>query len=312
MYEQSSFETDRGRLRALLAETAKDQGMHPTSVDGVKLARADRSYPRSPVLYEPSVCIIASGRKKGYIGDRQVIYDANNYLVLSIPLPFECEVEADDGPVLGVCVRMDSTVLSELAMQLGVRYQGEMNPADCFQSTPVEAPMMNAAVRLVECLRSPVDATVLGPAVVREIAYYALRGPQGKGLLATLGRTGPAAQIQVILHRIHTRYAEPINVERLALEVGMSISSLHHHFKAVTSSSPVQYLKSVRLHKARMLMMLDGLGAALAADRVGYESPSQFSREFKRFFGSRPSEDIRRMRELLGLGRMPQPLAQSA
>lgn len=161
--------------------------------------------------------------------------------------------------------------------------------------------MSDAIVRLLECLRSPVDAAVLGPGIVREIAYHGLCGPQGDALFAMLARNGPLAQIHAVLHRMHIRYTEPLNVTRMAEEIGMSVSAFHHNFKAVTASSPLQYLKSVRLHKARMLIMHEGLGAAIAADRVGYESASQFSREFKRFFGNRPMEESKRVREIFGV-----------
>ncbi len=163
------------------------------------------------------------------------------------------------------------------------------------------AALGDAAVRLLECLRSPVDAAVLDRAIKREITSRVLCGPRGEALFAMLGRNGHAAQIHAVLRRMHARYAEPLNVARMAAEVGMSVSALHHHFKAVTSASPVQYLKAVRLHKARMLILHDGVGAAVAADRVGYESASQFSREFKRLFGRSPIEDSRRVRGMSGL-----------
>jgi AraC-like DNA-binding protein len=167
--------------------------------------------------------------------------------------------------------------------------------------------MSDAIVRLLVCLHAPVDAAVLGRGIVREIAYYALCGPEGGALLTMLTRWGPLAQIHAVLHRMHSRYTEPLNVARMAEETGMSISAFHHNFKAVTGSSPLQYLKSVRLHKARMLILHDGLGAALAADRVGYESASQFSREFKRFFGNRPTEESKRIRASFG-----EPAAEAA
>lgn len=132
------------------------------------------------------------------------------------------------------------------------------------------AALGDAAVRLLECLRSPVDAAVLGPAIKREITSRVLCGPRGEALFAMLGRNGHAAQIHAVLRRMHARYAEPLNVARMAAEVGMSVSALHHHFKAVT------------------------------ADRVGYESASQFSREFKRLFGRSPIEDSRRVRGMSG------------
>jgi len=271
-------------------------------VDGVNLARTARNSPRHPVLYEPSICVLVSGRTKGYVGSHCITYDENNYLVLPIPLPVECEtVAGNDEPLLGVTIRMETSLISELAIKMDVRRKHEATDMGlCIRATPLDARMCNAIVRLLACSRSPVDAAVLGPGIVREIAYYALCGPEGGALLTMLTRCGPLAQIHAVLHRMHSRYTEPLNVARMAVETGMSVSAFHHNFKAVTGSSPLQYLKSVRLHKARMLILHDGLGAAVAADRVGYESASQFSREFKRFFGNRTMEESKRIRESFG------------
>lgn len=283
----------------MLLRLASRHGATPTVLDTVRLMRSEHSIPRCPVLYEPSVVIIAAGRKRGYIGDRSFVYDANNYLVLSVPLPFECETEmGENEPMLGVSVRMEMSTISELALQLEARRQPAVPEPDvCVRATPLDMKLSDAVVRLLECLESPTDAGVLGPAIVREIAYRVLCGPQASVLLAMLGRNGQMAQIHAALHRIHMRYAEPLNVPQMADDAGMSVSAFHHHFKAVTASSPLQYLKSVRLHKARLLIAQHGLGAAVAADRVGYESPSQFSREFKRFFGTTPVSELRRARE---------------
>ncbi|HEY8550787.1 MAG TPA: helix-turn-helix domain-containing protein [Vicinamibacterales bacterium] len=144
--------------------------------------------------------------------------------------------------------------------------------------------------------RAPVEAEILGPGIVREIVYRALCGPRGHLLLEMVGRQGHAAQINAALRWMHSRYAEPFSVARMAAEVGMSVSAFHHQFKALTTSSPVQYLKSVRLHKARALIVEEGIGAASAASAVGYESASQFSREFKRVFGTSPNELARQVR----------------
>jgi AraC-like DNA-binding protein len=148
----------------------------------------------------------------------------------------------------------------------------------------------------LECLRSPAEAAILGPARVREIIYRVLCGPRAEVLLAMLGRNGQLASIHAALHRIHTRYFEPIDVKTLAQEIGMSVSAFHQHFKQVTETSPLQYVKAVRLHKARTLIIRDGLGAAEAALHVGYESSSQFHREFKRFFGHTPKRQDARVR----------------
>jgi AraC-like DNA-binding protein len=294
---------NRRRMVELLTELTPAEGFHTTLLDGVKVRRSDRNEPRTPVMYEPSVYFVASGRKRGYVGDRCLQYDANNYLVLSAPLPFECEVEVGEGgPLLGLSVRMDVSVISELAacMEVCVAQQSAEEPA-CVHATPLDDVLGGAVVRLLECLRSPVEAAVLGPAIKREITYRVLCGPRRETLFAMLGRNGDAARVHAVLRRMHARYAEPLHVARIAAEIGMSVSALHHHFKAVTSTSPVQYLKAVRLHKARMLILHDGIGASAAADRVGYKSVSQFGREFKRLFGRSPMEESRRASAMPGL-----------
>jgi AraC-like DNA-binding protein len=296
----TTLEANRVRMVALLAELTTGEGLRRTCLEDVKLGRADRGYARTPVFYESSIYIVASGRKVGYIGDRRFVYDANNYLVLSAPLPFECRTEAArGGPMLGLSIRVIPSVVSELAIQMPGRPRPPADEAGCVQATPLDVAMSDAALRLVECLRSPLDAKILGPSIVREIVYRALCGPRGHLLLAMVERHGQASQINTALQWIHAHYAEPFSVARIADDLGMSVSAFHHQFKALTAKSPVQYLKSIRLHKARTLLVNDGAGAAVAANAVGYESASQFSREFKRFFGASPSEEARRMRAFL-------------
>jgi AraC-like DNA-binding protein len=289
----TDLEQNRRRMVALLKELMPEEGLHASRVDGVRLSRADHSRPRMPVLYEPSIYIVASGRKRGFVGAREFVYDANNYLVLSVPLPFECETQVGNGdPLLGLSVRLDMAVISELACRMELRRAHDAeDDLSSVCSTPVDIRMSDATVRLLECLRSPVEAEILGPGIVRELVYRVLCGPQGNALLAMLNRNGQLAQIYAALQQIHRKYAEPLNVPDMAEEMGMSISAFHHNFKAVTSTSPLQYLKAVRLHKARMLMRFEGVGAAIAAERVGYESPSQFSREFKRYFGHNATDE---------------------
>ena len=149
----------------LLNELAPTEGFHPTILDGVKLRRSDRNEPRTPVMYEPSVYFVASGRKKGYVGDRCIVYDANNYLVLSVPLPFECEAETGDGePLLAVSVRMDIGVISEVAASMNNGLAGpSADGVACVHATPLDGTLGGAVVRLLECLRSPVEASILGP-----------------------------------------------------------------------------------------------------------------------------------------------------
>jgi len=175
----------------------------------------------------------------------------------------------------------------------------ERGTAECgIISTPMTADMINATVRLLECLKSPLDSRILGPHNVREIVYRVLYGEQGGALRALAVRHSRFSQIARVLRRIHTEYDKELDMEVLAGEANMSISTFHHNFKAVTASSPLQYLKSIRLHKALMLMIRDGLNASAAAGKVGYESASQFSREFKRYFGNSPTDEAARLRSI--------------
>lgn len=299
----SGFEQKRKRMVELLDGLTTSEGWRPSAVEGVKLLRVNLSCARIPVLYEPSIVFIARGRKRGYLGNQIFTYDARNYLVLTLPLPFECETEVgEDGPLLGFSVRIDLAVLSELMMKMEMRgrpmrVDGHEHSA---RAMPLDMVLSDATVRLLESLTSPVDAMVLGPQIVREITYRVLCGRQGGALQTLLLMNGARAQIHRVLHRLHSQYGEPLDIQALADEAGMSVSALHHHFKAVLATSPLQYLKTIRLHKARMLMVQDGMGASIAAERVGYESPSQFSREFKRLFGAPPVDETQRIREMLG------------
>ena len=199
--------------------------------------------------------------------------------------------------MLGISVRVVPSVVSDLAVRMQSRPHAPAVEATGYvEATPLDLAMSDAALRLVECLRSPLDAEILGPGIVREIVYRALCGPQGHLLMAMVERQGQASQINTALQWMHAHYAEPFSVARIAGDVAMSVSAFHHQFKALTGNSPVQYLKSVRLHKARALIVNEGAGAAIAATSVGYESASQFSREFKRFFGASPTEEAKRMR----------------
>lgn len=290
------------RMVELLYLLAPGEGYTQSLLEGVRFMRSNRPLRLTPVLYEPSIVIVCQGRKKGYLGSDVYVYDAMHYLVLSVPLPFISETEASpDDPLLAVSIRLNMATVADLVSMVG---QGETRSGDslqCMFSTPLKMTMTNATVRLLEALRSPEEAQVLAPSIVREICYRVLVDEQGGAVRTALAQQGQFGRIAKALNRIHADFAEPLEVSRLANEVGMSTSVFHVHFKAVTQSSPLQYIKSTRLHHARMLMIRDGLPAAAAAMRVGYESPSQFSREFKRFFGRPPGEEVREMKALLTL-----------
>ena len=291
------------RLTTLLGSLVTREGIHPTLLDGVNLMRVSQPVPRMPVLYEPGIVIVGQGRKRGYLGDRVYTYDAGNYLVLSVPLPFECETEASrEKPMLAVSIRVDLAVLAELLMKMdGGHRSGIPSMPQGIYSTKLDGNLSESTVRLLECLGNPVEARILGPQIVREITYRVLCGEQGGALRAAAALHSRFGQVNQALHRIHAEYARDLSVEELADTAGMSPSAFHQNFKSVTSTSPLQYLKTIRLHKARMLMAYEGLRAGIAAERVGYESSSQFSREFKRLFGTSPVEETERVRQMFGV-----------
>lgn len=282
---------DCNRLACLLEKLAPTEGITATAVPQVRLLRADRPHPREPIVYEPCIIIVGQGRKRVFLGEREYCYDPNNYMVLSLPMPLECVTEATPAqPFLALSVKVEPAMLGELLMEMedGAPAPGLIG-AMC--STPLTEDLSCAAERLLECLTSPLDSRILGRDIVREITYRVLCGEQGDALRALAARHSRFGQIARVLRRVHQDYASDLDIETLAREANMSVSNFHHNFKAITASSPLQYLKSIRLHKARILMLQDGLNASSAAARVGYTSLSQFSREFKRFFGASPAND---------------------
>ncbi|WP_433704750.1 AraC family transcriptional regulator [Paraburkholderia sacchari] len=297
MKNPQTDDVTQSRIVELLLQLTQRDGVHPTSIDCVRLLRGSESHPRRPVMYEPSIVIVCQGRKRGFLGDQVFIYDAQQYLVLSVPLPFECETEATpEKPILAISIRVDLTMVAELLMALNdTRGSAVAEPVGIY-ATPLDATLSNAVLRLVEALAQPSDARILGMSIVREICYRVLTGEQGDAIRAALTHQHHFGRIAKALRRIHADYRGDLDVETLAAEAGMSLAVFHAHFKAVTSTSPMQYVKTTRLHQARLLITHDGMNVSAAAARVGYESASQFSREFKRLFGCSPADDMRRAR----------------
>lgn len=288
----------RRRLAELLEGLTDRDGAHPTAIQGVELWRASTPIPRHPVVYEPKIIIIAQGRKRGYLGGQMYCYDPYNYLVLAVPLPFECETEASaDEPLLGVTVAVDPVMLGEMLLEMDEVVPRETGtvPRGIY-ATLLTSELSDAVTRLLECLRTPLDSRVLGRQMVREIVYRVLRGEQGDALRALASRNENFTRIARVLREIHTDFAQPLTTENLARRAGMSVSVFHHNFKLVTATSPLQYIKQVRLHRARTLMAYEGHNAGTAAAQVGYESQSQFGREFKRLFGMSPAQDAANVR----------------
>ncbi|SLM61534.1 MULTISPECIES: AraC family transcriptional regulator [Dickeya] len=291
--------TTRQRLINLAMPFASPNCISQTPIPQVKVIYTDRHGARTPVLYDPCIVIIFQGHKVGYLGGKRFHYDPENYLLMTVPLPFECESFASrENPIVGISIRVDIPILQDLLIEMGDDGYGEKRRADTtsINSVPLNDAVLCAAERLLEAMANARDARVLGPWIVREILYHVLCGPCGDSLQALMNRYSHFSQIARALRHIENHYADSLSVEALAMDVNMSVSAFHHNFKAVTNTSPLQYLKSYRLHKARLLMLQDGLKANTASMQVGYESPSQFSREFKRFFGATPGDEVARLR----------------
>ncbi|MES0264292.1 AraC family transcriptional regulator [Citrobacter sedlakii] len=282
-----------------LKDSEKNQGER---LPDIRLLYGTEPGPRTPVMYDPGIIFLFSGHKIGYINERVFRYDANEYLLLTVPLPFECETYATpEVPLAGIRINVDMLQLQELLMDIGEdeRFQPLM-AASGINSATLSDEILCAAERLLDVMERPLDARILGKQIIREILYHVLTGPRGGALLALVSRQTHFSLISRVIKRIENKYTESLNVEQLAAEANMSVSAFHHNFKSVTSTSPLQYLKTYRLHKARMMILHDGMKASAAAMRVGYESASQFSREFKRYFGVTPGEDAARIRTLQG------------
>lgn len=287
------------RMAALLRGLAPDEGYNLTALPSVRVLRANRALARTPVLYDPGIVIVCQGRKRGYFGDRLYLYDEQHYLAVSVPVPFSMETDATpERPLLALYLHLDFALAAELASQIDAAgAAAAAQPPQSMLSTPMDDAMRTSVLRFIEAMSRPLEAAVLGPGLLRELYFRVLTGPQGGSMREALSLRGQFGRIGRSLRLIHAEYARPLDVTRLADEAGMSVPSFHSHFKAVTQVSPMQYVKSTRLHQARLLMVRQDLTAESASQAVGYTSPSQFSREFKRLFGLTPAAEARRMRE---------------
>lgn len=290
--------SDGRRLAALARRLAPQEGYNLTALPGVRILRSDRALSRTPVLYDPGIVIVCQGCKRGFFGDQVYVYDAEHYLAVAVPVPFTMESDGSpQHPLLAVYMHLDFPLAADVMLQMAQHPSAVGGDApSSMLSSPLDAPMRNATLRLLEALDSPLQTAVLGPGLLREIYFRVLAGAQGAALRSALDMQGPFGRIGKALRHIHAAYEQPISLAQLASQAQMSVVTFHAHFKSVTRTSPMQYLKSTRLHQARLLMVRQGMTAEAAAYAVGYASASQFNREFKRLFGLPPLAEIKRMR----------------
>jgi len=285
------------RMAARLATLAPEEGYNLTALPDVRFLRSNRPLKVTPVLYDPGIVIVCQGRKRGYFGDQVYVYDNQHYLAVSVPVPFTMETDASaEAPLLAIYMHLDFELAAGLMLELARHGSIDDTPPSGMMSTPMDCAMAESVLRFIEAMSDPLQASVLGRSLVREIYFHVLAGSQGGAMRAALSMQGRFGKIARAIRRIHESYADGLAVEELAKEAGMSVPSFHAHFRRVTKTSPIQYLKSIRLHQARLLMVRNGMTAAAASYDVGYSSPTQFSREFKRLFGSSPLDEVRRMK----------------
>lgn len=288
-------------LLARLERLAPGCGQFETAIPALSFVRREEPIQAASYLHEPSVCLVAQGRKRLFLGKDSYTYDANRYLVTALDVPVVAEIlEASRGkPYLSLMLKLDQRAISELLVESGLPIDRQPRSCGAMVVSEVSLPLLGAFLRLIDLLDEPASIPALAPLIQREILYRLLAGEQGPQLrqIGTAGSQG--YQVSRAIEWLKRNFSEKLRVEELASYCMMSASSFHHHFKSMTAMSPLQFQKMLRLQEARRLMLAERLDAANAAFQVGYESPSQFSREYSRLFKMPPSRDVK---SLLGGG----------
>ncbi len=290
----TSTHASQAELAHIVTRHAVQNGLQSTCIDALQLIRATSPTQPLPAIYEPAICVVVQGRKHALLADETYVYDPLNYLVISVTLPITGQIieASEQRPYLCMRIGIDTATISDLLVDRGSRNHTKAVEGRGLYVARTPADLADAVLRLARLLDQPRDASVLAPLVLREIHYRVLDGDLGHRLREVCVADSQTQKISRAIQLLRTRYAEPLTIEDLASAAHMSTSSLHHRFKAVTTLSPVQFQKQLRLHEARRLMLTQGVEAATAAHRVGYESPSQFSREYRRLFGAPPRREI--------------------
>ena len=266
-----------------------------------RLSRA--SSPSEPVrsVYEPSFCFVAQGKKRALLGGEIFRYDPNHYLIFTVDLPvaFQVEQASEEKPYLGFRLGLDPAVVASVAMESDIQIKKGDASTKAMNVSSVDADLLDVIVRLVRLVETPAERKVLAPLIIKEIIYRLLIGGQGARLTHILASRGDTRRISKAIGHLREHFEQQLKMEEIARELGMSASGFYHHFKSVTSMSPLQFQKHLRLQEARRLMLGEDMDAASAGFRVGYEDPSHFSREYKRHFGAPPQGDIASLRSRL-------------
>lgn len=277
----------------ILEKLAQTYGFQPgagyvgTALESVRFFWSTEPVPRAPLIYKAGLVLILQGHKTGYLGKQIFSYNPDHYLVLTVPLPFECDTDASpDNPLLGLFIDIDQTDLFDMIRLMAFdTHITPKPPSLAVAPARLGDEMRDAVRRLMNALCSKAASQAIGPGIVREILFHTLNGPRGGALRALAQSNSHAERIARSITRIREDFAHPIRIEDLARDAGMSAPAFHRHFRSMTGSSPLQYLKATRLNRAKGLIVTHGISVSNAARQVGYENAAHFSREFKKHFG---------------------------
>ena len=293
-----ALEKQRVELAELIYRHTRKDGTSATGVDALFVSRYSESSDFAPSLPQPALCILAQGRKEVRLADEQFAYDPLNYLVVSVSMPISGRVVeiSPDKPVLALRLDIDPVEINTLISDAGPIGVPSRPAGRGVYVEPIDPPMLDALLRLTRLLDTPKDIAMLAPLIRREILYRLLRSPMGYRLYEIATENSQTHRVSRAISWLNGNFEQPLRIDNLAREANLSVSTLHHRFKAMTAMSPLQYQQQLRLNEARRLMLSEGLDASAAGYRVGYESPSQFSREYSRQFGAPPVRDLARLR----------------
>jgi AraC-like DNA-binding protein len=305
MNNHSTYQTNESgsALEALgksIARLADKDDRTETAVPGLSFFwRGEPTQPYS-AMYDPCICVAAQGAKRVVLGSDEYVYDAQHYLITPINLPTVVQIlkASKEKPFLGMILKLDLRTLAELMVDSGLPQPQMQQPGQAMATGRVTQPLLDAFQRLVDLLDEPRDIPILAPIIKREIFYRLLVGEQGMRLRQMASAGSQGNKIARAIDWLKENFTQPLCIDDLAAQVNMSTSTFHHHFRALTAMSPLQYQKWLRLNEARRLMLSENEDAAAAAFQVGYESPSQFSREYSRLFGNSPLRDITNLRQV--------------
>ncbi|ELA9423319.1 AraC family transcriptional regulator [Vibrio parahaemolyticus] len=290
------------KLAKLIARWTGDANQYDTPISGLRFSRWTTPTPPTSYTHNPSICVIAQGRKRVLLGEESFIYDANHFLISSVDLPIIANIieASEEQPYLGLIMELELTEISQLIVDSELAFTQAKEAQKGIAVGELSESLLDAFVRLAELLDEGQNIKILAPIIKREIFYRLLMSEQGTRLHQIVTAGSHSHQIAKAIDWLKNNFVKPLSVGDLASYTGMSKSSFYTHFRSMTSLTPLQFQKKLRLSEARRLMLTENLDAMAATFKVGYESPSQFSREYSRLFGAPPSKDIKSLRENLG------------